>query len=695
MKAKTILEFDDYIITYKQNYIGFDSDAKLEIKSMMRNHRIKHYHLVTGHLFYDFRLFNGYMFLDNHFNLFDKVHKRYYGYNCFFIGDKDKIPFVLFDNDKDEYIDRKIKEGVEKMKKEQNETIKNKIEKDMTDELIKELNNYRLENVKLKNGKHIGHIYQVEVHDNRVECFRSNEKTYEGEFIQGNKGNDIAMFRHGKGKCFNDIGLYEKYPDTKSEFFYGERIGRGNIIDDKQEKFFFDGEFYEKEKKGDIIIYDTRDNFFEDYIILEINSKKENNPGRIVIKDIDREKIIYEITVKMFKVDNLNFLKPKGLGIVKDHRNNDILIVNFDSNNILSHNLQDLYIFLDKEELNMNKINNNDLDNINPNQEIQINYPKEYIKNIISNVTQNNNIEKLANKINEKIFEEKINYLGTQEQNCSKECWAYSLSKIICMTNARKYGRKLEDFNKIYNDLTSQFDKIVKTNEDMEKIINVMLPKYNLFYYKIFNENILKNYLKSGIKCLVSFDLTNKEWVNFSQYYKTYQIKPEEKLLTKEILLRSIYDINIEKPDELSRHFEILIDIDESNNYVFMNRWGENLGNKGIFKAKIDCLRNCVFYGIYHNIYCLTNEEKNYWEILKSNIKKATDEMNSIRCPICKRKAPIDKFYVKNNNKLICPFQEACVFDIRNNGDYEFEFIAEQIFYDKKNLFEFGFDLFK
>jgi len=29
----------------------------------------------------------------------------------------------------------------------------------------------------------------------------------------------------------------------------------------------------------------------------------------------------------------------------------------------------------------MNKINNNDLDNINPNQEIQINYPKEYYFN--------------------------------------------------------------------------------------------------------------------------------------------------------------------------------------------------------------------------------------------------------------------------------------------------------------------------
>ena len=349
MNAKTILEFGDYIITYEQNCIGSDAVANLKIKSTMRNHVIKHFHLATGHLFHDLWLFNGYMFLDNHFNLFDTIHKKYYGYDCIFEGDEDKIPFVLFDKDKDEYINRKIKEGFEKMQKEQNVTRKIEIEKDIIDELIKELNNYRLENFKFKNGKHIGHIYLVEVHDNRAECFRSNEKTYEGGFLQGNKGNDIAMFRHGKGKCFNDIGLYEKYPDAESEFFYGERIGRGNIIDDKQEKFFFDGEFYEKEQKGDIIIYNTRDDFFEDYIILEINTKKENNPGRILVKDIDREKIIYEITVKMFKDENHNILKPKGIGIVKDHRNNDVLIVNFDSNNILSHNLQDLYIFLDKE----------------------------------------------------------------------------------------------------------------------------------------------------------------------------------------------------------------------------------------------------------------------------------------------------------------------------------------------------------
>ena len=80
--------------------------------------------------------------------------------------------------------------------------------------------------------------------------------------------------------------------------------------------------------------------FFREKIILGINSKKKNNPGRILVKDIDEETIIYEISVKTIEDENNDkkkFLKPKGLGIVKDHRNWELLIVNFDSNNILSN----------------------------------------------------------------------------------------------------------------------------------------------------------------------------------------------------------------------------------------------------------------------------------------------------------------------------------------------------------------------
>ena len=82
-----------------------------------------------------------------------------------------------------------------------------------------------------------------------------------------------------------------------------------------------------------------------------------------------------------------------------------------------------------------------------------------------------------------------------------------------------------------------------------------------------------------------------------------------------------------------------------------MNSWGESWGNKGIFKTKINCLRDCAFYAVYYNDNLLTNEEKNYWEILKYNIIKALNEIKALRCPVCKRKSHIENFYVKNSKK--------------------------------------------
>lgn len=270
------------------------------------------------------------MFLDKYFNFFDTVHKRYYNnYDHYFKGDGNQIPFILFDNDKDLLINEKIKEGVEKMNKEQDETIKNKIESDILIELIKELKNYRIENFKLKNGyfyyfgdpKYSNYFYYY-IHDNICESFFFNKKNYEGEFIQFFEGGNASILRHGRGKSYDEYKKY--YPNTEGEYFYGERIGRSHVIGESEEKFFCDVPFYEKEKKGDIIIYDRGPVLFRDNIILEINSKKKNTPGRILVKDIDEETIIYEISVKTIEDENNDkkkFLKPKGLGIVKDHRN--------------------------------------------------------------------------------------------------------------------------------------------------------------------------------------------------------------------------------------------------------------------------------------------------------------------------------------------------------------------------------------
>jgi len=87
-------------------------------------------------------------------------------------------------------------------------------------------------------------------------------------------------------------------------------------------------------------------------ITLEKNRKNPDGYAEILIKDKNNEKVIYEILVKLSK-DN----KPIGNGIVKDKREGKLLLVNFDTNNIISNDVLDIIPkFVDEEEYNKYKI---------------------------------------------------------------------------------------------------------------------------------------------------------------------------------------------------------------------------------------------------------------------------------------------------------------------------------------------------
>ena len=266
------------------------------------------------------------------------------------------------------------------------------------------------------------------------------------------------------------------------------------------------------------------------------------------------------------------------------------------------------------------------------------------------------------------------------------------------MANARKYGRPLEKFEEVYKNIITPLGKAGKTNKEMEKIMKDILPEYGLKFEKI-DENNLKDYLKRGIKCLATFDLKKKEWENFCSYFKGYSFNSKDKILTKEILEKPIH--NIENENKLEGHSVILVDIDDKEDdiYMFVNSWGKKWGNEGKFKAKKECLKNLVFYVVYFEISLLKEEEQKSWDKLKDNIKNLLKEMKSIKCPICKRSARIDKFDEENENKLKCPFETECIFEIENdNYNDNFDFIASQLFIkdlnkkkNKKNKFDYGF----
>ena len=249
-------------------------------------------------------------------------------------------------------------------------------------------------------------------------------------------------------------------------------IGRGKINNDRCNKFYFFendiSSFFQNDIKNDTnntIIYELGDK----HITLEMNQNNLNIPARILVKDINYKNIIYEITAKMTYNKKLN-----GTGFVRDYRTGEILIVNFGTKNIITNNLDNLEVFINNEEFTINKLANEKI------------LPKDVIRNTFNNILKNeDNIELLADILNKILGGEKIEILGIRDQGANPECWVHALPELIYITNSRIYGREVVTFKQIYDYIIDNYGKCGKTDEEIEIIMEEILPKYSLSYKKI------------------------------------------------------------------------------------------------------------------------------------------------------------------------------------------------------------------
>ena len=609
----------------------------------------KCHQLQTGKLLFEPTIFNGFMFLDNNNNFYDTFQKKIFFNNGeIFVGDFDKQAFSLFDNY--DAIENKIKQSINMINQTSNENnnLRNDIKNNMCNELIKELSNFNFKNILLKNGKYYytnGNYHYI--HDNMFEFFENNNKICEGDLLQEIKDNLIYLTTYGNTKNYKN--------NHNGECFYNMYIGRCMVMDNI--KFWIVGNnvenfLQELEKKDKSIIYKISD----ERITLEQMYDK-NFPVRIIVKDKNNKNIIYEINVKMSEQKKLY-----GNALIKDYRSGEILIVNINTNNIISNNiLDDFPLFQDKNEY-ITFTNN-----IRPKRE---NIIKNEILKIDKIINDDKYIENIAEGINEEITKEKIKYLGVKDQVHTGECWVYSLSLLICLTNARKYGRKIENFKEIYNNIIANYYKNGKTDREMDIIMKDILNKYGLKHEKVENDYKLKDYIKKGFKCLTTFSLNNLEWNNFKNFSQNFK---EGMVLTKDILEQQ--NFNIINPNQLSGHSVILSHIDEYDNYTLINSWGKNWGNNGMFKTRKECLKNGSFFVIYYDYNQLTKEENDSWAKLKNDIKLNLKNMKYIRCPKCNRSDLIEKFEILDGLK--CPYEQNCLFNINNQF-----FVQQLLSYD-------------
>jgi hydroxymethylpyrimidine pyrophosphatase-like HAD family hydrolase len=137
-------------------------------------------------------------------------------------------------------------------------------------------------------------------------------------------------------------------------------------------------------------------------------NKNINSPVRILVKDRENINIIYEIICNMSEENKLI-----GNGTVIDFRTGEILLVNFSTNNIISSNLlKSIPLYKDEDEYNMYNNQTKFIekkDNIDPANEIIIQKvnEKNEIFSLDEIINDENNLEELENKLNNKFTEKK------------------------------------------------------------------------------------------------------------------------------------------------------------------------------------------------------------------------------------------------------------------------------------------------
>jgi len=580
----------------------------------------------TGKLFFNSQ---GYFFQDSYQNFYDAINSIiYFNNGSIFEGEKEKEGFSLFENNF--LINQNIKLSISRMNDERriNLSLEN-----IYKNLIENIKSFDLKKAKLKNGKFIidnkKDIYYILNEGEASTIFENKIKIYEGELNQIIKNNSIYLIKNGKGKSFKDS--YE------GEYLFNSRIGKGKFEKETEEKFFFFGRdkivFEKVGQKDNIKQYKVTNNEYLNVILEFINN---DICVKITVKDIDSQKTYYEINANLS-----NEHKLEGNGFVRDYKTGSLYFINFNTNNIITDDLNNLQL-----------------------QNTNFTF-KEIYENTIKDILKNENeIEKMANLRNIEDMQEKINRLNIQYNSKLNLC-VYMLSGIIYMSNSRKYGREIEYFENIYRDIILNLKNLNQT--DIDSVMKIILPNYGLNFQKVENKNNLKDFIKRGIKCLAFF--------NDNQFKKIFPLLDQsiQEELRKNYVNKNGFNGAL-----------ILTDIDDNDNYIFITNL-KTLKNKK-YLIKVDSKKiDAIFYAVYFYESDLTRKEKIEYQKLKDFITRRLKLLlntDKIKCPKCETYSSFELFNNTSKNIFICPSQKHC--KIEMNSELLNKLIYESIFNENK-----------
>ena len=190
-------------------------------------------------------------------------------------------------------------------------------------------------------------------------------------------------------------------------------------------------------------------------------------------------------------------------------------------------------------------------------------------------------------------------------------CYAHACTCILMLVLSRIVGRRIPGYEELSQEIINQFGT---DGGFPETVFDHFCPRYQLRWTEI-NITETKQRLRESRPILAYFYLTDKQWKNFSKFFKNNP---------KGILNYDLLSADSGPETKTSGHAVVIQGMSEGlseheGHWIIRNSWGESFGHGGYFKLRMDAIP-LKFLFVYFLEIDLTSEDKtNYIKFMKTD----------------------------------------------------------------------------
>ena len=218
-------------------------------------------------------------------------------------------------------------------------------------------------------------------------------------------------------------------------------------------------------------------------------------------------------------------------------------------------------------------------------------------------------------------------------------CYANATAAVLHLAMKRILGREggYPDFDMLRDQMIACYGE---HGANTRRVLQEICPQYRLHCQSVDTKGAMLA-ITSKRPVVARFNLTDREWNNFSNFYKG---NPTGVLTTNEI------DIDEREPGVKTSGHAVVLTSFNSKCLRLMNSWGTEWADDGFFNVQDADVLRFEFIDVFWTLDDLTSDEKAYYdkhgsEVAYKLIRTLTGlQVAKCQCPLCLRTSKVSQF---------------------------------------------------